>query len=265
MKFTTMRFFLVACAIGQAALLGQAARGATIAATKLAADNTVVTIDNVVISNTIDLVNSASVASFQVQDATGGVTVFGSNAVIAAALTGVNAGDIVTITGTTDSFNGFYELIAPLTVTLVTDEAGIPAPTAATVAELQNLSPVAEALESKLIKLSNVTFTGLAPGQTFAGLTNYTVTDGLLNATVRVNTTALSMVGDLIPTGPVNITGILQQFDSTNPAPGVPGASYQLYLLDDSSVVPVPEPGSIFLVTFALAGLAGSCARRRGC
>lgn len=264
MKFTTMKFFLAACAIAPA-LLGQAARGATIAATKPVPDNTVVTIDNVVISNTIDLVSSVSVASFQVQDATGGVTVFGSNAVIAAALTGVNAGDVVTITATTDSFNGFYELVAPITLTLVTDEAGIPAPTATTVAQLQNLSVVAESLESKLIKLSNVTFTGLTPGQTFAGLTNYTITDGSLTATVRVATAGLSVVGDLIPTGPVDLTGILQQFDSTNPAPGVPGNSYQFYLLDDSSIVPVPEPGSIFLAALALTSLAGSCSRRRGC
>ena len=50
------------------------------------------------------------------------------------------------------------------------------------------------------------------------------------------STTAQSLVGDLIPTGPVNLTGIFAQFDTMNPLPGLSGIGYQLLLLDDSSI-----------------------------
>jgi hypothetical protein len=254
---------LLAMAVATIFSASQRAHAVTIAASKLAADNTEVTVDNVVISNTIDLINSAGSANFHVQDATGGVTVFGTAAVIAAALTGVNAGDVVTITGTTDSFNGLYELVAPLTVVLVTDEAGVPAPLATTTPDYQNLSGTAEFYESQLVKLPSVQFTGLVPGQMFASGVNYTVTDGVLNAIARISNSAQSLVGDVIPTGPVRLTGIHSQFDSANPLPGVAGNGYQLLLLDDSSVIPIPEPTSGTLFMLAIVGLVRRFVRRR--
>ena len=263
MRFMHPKKLLLAIAVVAGLQVNQTAWAVTIAASKLLPDNTATTIDNVVISNTIDLINSAGSANFHVQDATGGVTVFGTSAVITAALTGVNAGDVVTISGTTDSFNGLFEMVAPLTVVLVTDEAGVPAPLATTTPDYQNLSGTAEFFESQLVKLPSVQFTGLLPGQMFAGGVNYTVTDGVLNAITRISNNAQSLVGDLIPTGPVRLTGIHSQFDAANPLPGVAGVGYQLLLLDDSSVIPIPEPASATLFVLAIVGFVGGFVRRR--
>jgi hypothetical protein len=258
---TQLRRLAPVVALLAAALAGARANAITISAAKALGNGQSVTLDDVVISNTIDLVNSGSSANFMVQDATGGITVFGTNADIAAALTGVAAGDRVDIAGLTLSFNGLFELGAPLSTTLDTAGVGVPAPAATTLAELQSLSAAAETKESVLVRISNVTFSGLSPGQLFAGNTNYTVTDGTVSTTVRVPTNMSSLIGDPIPTGPVFVTGIVSQFDATNPAPGVPGAGYQVLLLDDSSLVPVPEPASVGL--FAMLCAATGVARRR--
>ncbi len=245
-----------------AATLATPAKAVTIAAAKALGNGQALTLDDVVIATTIDPINSASNKSFTVQDATGGMTIFGSNANIDAVLAAVALGDKIDIAGTTGSFNGLFQLTAPFTPTLDTAAVGVPAPLATTVADMQNLSAAAEARESVLIKMSNVTF--VAPPAMFAGSTNYTVTDGTLTASVRVPTNFSSLIGDPIPTGPVNLIGIGTQFDNTNPAPGVPGNGYQLILLDDSSVQVVPEPNAVLLV--ALGGAAAACGRRRrGC
>jgi hypothetical protein len=230
------------------------AKASTIAAAKAMPLGSVVTLNNVIIGNTTDLVNSSVSASFIVQDSTGGSNIFGSNADIAALLTGLSAGDRINVTGTTASFSGLFQLIQPSLVTsLVTAAVGVPAPVVTTTADYQDFSPTAESLESKLVSLANVHFTGIVPGQTFAGATNYTVTDGVKNATVRIQTTNISLVGDSIPTGQVNISGVFSQFDSGNPVPGVAGIGYQLYPLDDSSITLVPEPGTCILASMVAA------------
>ena len=54
--------------------------------------------------------------NFQLQDATGAITVFGSNDDINAVLTGLNVGDSMSLSGTTGSFNGLFQLQAAFTV-----------------------------------------------------------------------------------------------------------------------------------------------------
>ena len=105
-------------------------------------------------------------------------------------------------------------------------------------------------------------FTGIAPGQKFAGLTNYTVTDGMHDVVVRVSTTTQSLVGQPIPTGPVNLSGIFTEFDGSDPLPGVAGTGYELALLDNSSITAVPEPSAFALMTIA-GGLTLSFLNRR--
>ncbi len=243
---------------------GERTWASTIAAAKALPLGTAVTLNNVVISTTIDLINSVNSASFNVQDGTGGASIFGVNADIATLLAGLSAGDQINVSGTTASFNGLFQLQQPsLATSLVTAGVGVPTPTVTTVADYQDFSPTAENLENKLVSLANVHFTGLAPGQTFAGATNYTATDGVQDVLVRIQTTNISLIGDLIPTGQVNLAGIFSQFDAANPLPGVAGVTYELLPLDDSSIMPIPEPSSCLLVAMAAAVFALVKSRRR--
>jgi len=185
-------------------------------------DGSGVVVCDVVVSNLTDLVNSATVKSFHVQDATGGMTVFGSNSIIDNLL--LNGGDpiqeghTITIAGTTDEFNGLFELVQgpPLPLKVLAKSGAItpvtPEPILA--ADLQAGNPTAEVLESKLVKLLGVTF---VDSGNFTGLTNYNVTDGLNVAVVRIATESLDLVGTPIPTGPVDIVGIVTQYDTTAP------------------------------------------------
>jgi hypothetical protein len=256
-----LRISLLSVFVLSGFLAPRTANAITVAAAKALPLGSAVTLNNVVISTTIDLINAGTGSSFNVQDATGGVTAFGLNADIAAALTGLSAGDEINLSGTTGSFNGLFQIQQPsLSTSLVNAGVGVPAPTSTTTADYQDLSATAENLENELVSLSSVHFSGIVPGQTFAGATNYTVTDGTNNVTVRVQTPGISLIGDPIPTGQVNITGILEEFDTANPLPGVAGKGYQLLFLDDSSITAVPEPSISILAAIACAAFA-SCRR----
>ncbi len=216
---------------------GNRAEAVDIATARAGGIDQLVTLDNVVVSNTTDLIGSSSVKNVHVQDATGGITVFGDNAVIDAL--GLTAGDQITITGYTDEFNGLFELVdeAPdqstgnLVVNTNSGNIGIPLPIDITVTDLQDGSGTAEGLESKLVKLTGVTFNDA--GGTFSGFTNYTVDDGGTTATIRVSTNDLDLVGETIPAGSVDVVGIFSQFDSSDPRDG----GYQILIRSINDIV----------------------------
>ena len=226
----------------------------TIADAKAVALGSLVKIDGVVISNNIDLINSAALASVQIQDATGGLTVFGTNAVIQGQLSGLPEGYTLSIQGTTSNFDGLLELINP-SVLAYFGPSNPPTPTIVSAADLQDGSAIAEGLESSLVQMSNVYFQGLAPGQKFTGATNYLVFDGIATATVRIPTNALGLSGQIIPTGPVSIRGVLSQFDLSSLTSG-----YQLLITRPADIQAVPEPATLWML---LAGILTICGRRR--
>lgn len=198
--------------------------------TRSLSDGTVVTIENVVLVTDADLIASATFKSLTVQDLSGtggtprGYTIFGSNTDIDAILAQASLGDVVSISGTTGSFNGLRQLVAPYSGVQVCNSTTLPAPAVITVADMQEGSATGEELESVLVTLSCVTFDDA--GNVFAGGANYNVTDtqSSLTALVRVQTTTLDLVGQTIPSGPVEITGVLSQYDTSDPRDG----GYQL-------------------------------------
>jgi hypothetical protein len=199
------------------------------------------------------LINSSTYKNFHAQDATGGITVFGTVAKIDELLNGpdglpgtgdeVGEGDSIKLSGTTDEYNGLFELAEPtppfvglpLAVLEQIGSPGIPAPIVIGLIDMQVSSPTAEGLESMLVDLQGVWFIDGDGSMQFA-YGNWTVTDDSgLTATVRVATESLNLIGQTIPTGTVNVTGMFSQFDTTDPRDG----GYQLMPRTISDVVEV--------------------------
>ncbi len=199
----------------------------TVAAARAAGVGVEVTVGNVVISSATDLIASVNSKNFHIQDATGGITVFGNNANVDSLLALAGEGDSITINAFTGSFNGLFELVLSAGPFSLTNDGavGIPDPISVAVADFQDFSPTAEGYESMLVKLSGVTF---EQSGTFLGLTDYTVTDGSQSALVRIATNDLDLVGATIPCGQIDITGVFNQFDVANLPTGTPGEVYQL-------------------------------------
>ncbi|MBK8915578.1 MAG: lamin tail domain-containing protein [Phycisphaerales bacterium] len=188
----------------------------TIADSEALAIGTRVKLCDLVISSTTDLIASTANKHFHAQDATGGITIFGTNAVIDPLLALAAVGDRITIEGTTGTFNGLFQLQAPFVLISVTADTA-PTPDVVTGADFQEGAANAEFEESRLVRLNCATFvqTGV-----FAGATTYQVNTGAGQVNVRVSTTALDIVGVAIPTDPVDIIGIFSQFDTTDPRDG---------------------------------------------
>lgn len=151
-----------------------------------------------------------------VQDATGGIAAYSSTNT----LSGVNRGDILQVTGTLFDFNNLLELSPISSFQVISSGNPLPAPQTIAIPDFN------ETHEAELIRIANVTF--LAGGGLFQGSTNYFITDGIDVAQLRI-ASGSPLIGQTIPTGPVNLTGIGSQFLQ----------SYQLLLRDLNDIEPV--------------------------
>lgn len=248
MKTIILAFFAATTGIAHAITLAEA---------RTLPLGTPVTVDNLVITSTTDLINSANSKSFTVRDLNGdglpwanqaSATVFGGNAAIDALLLDATSGDTISISGITGTFNGLFQIVGnalnPLTRTNLTDSNFNVSPTLTLPSMFQDAMVEAEVLESNLVKLVNVSFADA--GGTFAGAATYVATDGSQSVSVRVSTGQLNLVGTTIPSGKVDLIGVLSQFDSSDPRDG----GYQLLLrsLSDVSSAPVNRITGRYLV-----------------
>lgn len=148
-----------------------------------------------------------------IQDATAGISVYGSNF-----SNFVSIGDSVTITSKVTHFNGLtqfnYSTATGSSFTKHSTNKTV-TPIVLTIAEIlgQQWNGFEE-YESQLIRINNITIS--ATGN-FASGTNYNITDGTGTLQLRVDNDVTSIIGTPIPSGAIDVIGVLGQFDSSPP------------------------------------------------
>ncbi len=157
------------------------------------------------------------------QDETAGIAAYGSQ------VNGIQRGDSITVTGILTEYNGLLEL-SP--ISSITNHG------AATI-EIEpatiDISELNENSEGELVTINQVSFT--QAGSNFVGNTSYNFVSAGGDASIYVRT-GHPLVGQIIPTGSINLTGLVSQFTFT----GFGG--YQL-ILRDGNDVSNPNPISI--------------------
>ncbi len=154
-----------------------------------------------------------------VQDATGGVAIYGSQ------VGSISIGDSITVTGTVKPFYGLAEL-DPISNLVNHGAAGTPAGRVEALRFIDQIDTAAGYVENEgwLASFEKV-FIIHTPGQQFAGNQNYTVADaGGYNAQLRIDADCGELVGMTIPDDSITLTGIVAQYKPSAPYLG----GYQL-------------------------------------
>lgn len=204
-----------------------------------------VTIDDLVLTATEDLIGSTNSKDLcgedQATSTYNGLNIYGDNADIDTILAAAAKGDAIDVTGYVKDYNGRFEMDLKLGGFIFGGVSqygvGTPAPVAVTATDFQNGSATAEGLENKLVTLSGVHFQ--YPGGTFAGGSNYTLTDGTNFVTMRVSASHLDIVGETVPSGDVTVTGIFSQYNFSQPYPK--DQYYQLLIRNKADLVGPPQ------------------------
>lgn len=140
------------------------------------------------------------------QDNTAGIAAYGSLTMVA------NRGDSVSVTGTLKNYNQLLEIDPVSSFTVLSTGHPVPAPILLTPGQ------IAEAFESRLIRVENVTFADA--GTIFTGNKKYEFSANGQSGFIFIKSNQTDIVGQPVPSGNVNITGILSQFDYNNPTAG---------------------------------------------
>lgn len=191
------------CAVASAAGVVSAA---TIAELALLPDGAPGVASEVVVISTVDLTADPGMSSFQVRDMTRAMTIYGTNSQISAALTGFGPGDVIEIGGYINRTTGVFTLVAGsvsgFAVSGRTSTLPIVSGALAVTA-----TDIALPNESQLVRLRNVAFDIGAGARSFAAETSYALVGSAVR--VRIATSDLDLVGEPIPTEPVDITGVV--------------------------------------------------------
>ncbi len=176
-----------------------------------------VTVSGVVTSS--NQFGSAGPAS--IQDNTAGICVYGSGFPAA-----VNLGDSVVVTADITQFNGLteldYDTTAGASFEIISSGHQVD-PEVITISDINNQEWNGfEEYEGKLIRLNNVTISGSG---NFAGNSNYPITDATGSSAIRIDNDVNTIIGTPIPSGEIDIVGILQQYDNSPPY----SSGYQLF------------------------------------
>lgn len=188
---------------------------ANIAAARAFTVGTSVTVTGIVL-NGFELGNTR-----YIQDTTAGIAIYNAssaNAVLNSAI----KGDKITVTGILKNYYSLLEIDPITTATLVSGSQALPA--------IQTITPAGmnENTESELVQINHCTIQGTG---NFTANTNYTFNSNGESGQLRIVTTC-PLVGQVIPTGAVNISGIVSQYSFT----GYGG--YQLLIRNGIDIVP---------------------------
>jgi hypothetical protein len=192
-----MRSLLV---LGFAMLLSFSVRSqiTTIAAARSALVGSTITITGIVTNAAEQGINFRFM-----QDPTAGMAVYNGTASVPG-FTAVTKGDSISITGPTVLFFNLLEINPIQGFTIHASGKPIPSPMLITPTNL------AEPVEGQLVTIPNCTF---AATGNFAPISaSYTVASGTQTFEVRVASTNTTIIGQPIPIGPVNITGLASQY-----------------------------------------------------
>ena len=132
------------------------------------------------------------------QDETAGLSAYGNAGTV------LQRGDSATITGTLKNYRNLLEIDPITSVTVHTSNNPVPQP------QLITVDQIGENHESQLVQINNVQFKNSSG--TFEGDKNYSLTDGTKSFEIRINRNATSIVGQQIPTGNLNLIGIVSQY-----------------------------------------------------
>jgi phosphatidylserine/phosphatidylglycerophosphate/cardiolipin synthase-like enzyme len=132
------------------------------------------------------------------QDETAGLSAYGNAGTV------LQRGDSATITGTLKNYRNLLEIDPITSVTVHTSNNPVPQP------QLITVDQIGENHESQLVQINDVQFKN--PSGTFEGHKNYSLTDGTKSFEIRINRNATSIVGQQIPTGNLNLAGIVSQY-----------------------------------------------------
>lgn len=147
-----------------------------------------------------------------IQDETGAISVYGST--FAGPLV---PGDTVEVYSSVTHFNGLtqFDLAASGSSVVKIASGIVPEPEILTIAQvLAQQWNGYEEHESKLIRIDNCTISGSG---NFSSGTNYNITDGTGSISVRIDNNVTSVIGTAIPSGAVDIVGILAQYKFAAP------------------------------------------------
>ncbi|OXM87313.1 S-layer homology domain-containing protein [Paenibacillus rigui] len=168
--------------------------------------------------------------AFYIQDATGGINVYGLPAGVT-----VTQGDLVTINGTIAFYNGLTELV-PSTITK-DGTALLPEPAVRTVTELTDYTK-AESWEGSLVKVTGKVTSVPASADTGGGY-NVTIADDKgKTMTLRVMaTTDIQVAADIINGLTYTFTAMFSQYDSSSPYT----TGYQIFPRSKADVVEMKQ------------------------
>jgi len=142
-----------------------------------------------------------------VQDATGGLLIYDTKAVLDSIYPG---NGLIGLTGTLDTYGGVTELI-PTESIRPSNFGRLKQPVKLTIAEAKANKDRYESMLVQIDNLSNIS------GKTVWGTSkaNYSFTDGKDTLVIRTNYTGLDYMNDSIPTVPTNFAGLLLEYNGT--------------------------------------------------
>jgi len=169
----------------------------TIAEARALADGDTVQVKGVLTANTFGKPE-------YIQDSTAGIAIYDYNFHDAFSMPS-DLGYEVAVAGLLYDYNNLREIVSVSALDTL-GYIGVPTPEVLTIAD------VGEPYEGMLVRIDNVQFTDTTG--TFAGSTNYTITDGLDNLTVRIDADT-DIPGMEVPNGVISIIGIVGQYNTT--------------------------------------------------